>query len=142
MSRQHVSTRPASFVAALLALAGVAMLAGSCSSKSSSAPSGNTGGPTLAFTFPAGGTPANPGTSHQSQFTAVGSWDYHCIPHQTRGMTGTVLVDPSSVVDSALVQVGGGSGFQFVPPSVTIKQNGFVRWVNVSSATNHTVTRP
>lgn len=136
MSLQHIPTRPLFIVTALFALACVAVLAVGCSSKSSSAPSGSSSGPALGFSFPA------TGVSHQFQFTTVGSWAYHCIPHQASGMTGTVIVDASSVVDSVLVQVGGGSGFQFVPASVTIKQNGFVRWVNVSSFTNHTVTRP
>ena len=57
-------------------------------------------------------------------------------------MTGTVIVDATSVTDSALVAVGGGSGTQFVPQTVTIKPNGFVRWANVSSFTLNTVTRP
>lgn len=132
---QHLPTRSTSIVAALFALACVAMLAGGCSKKSSSAPAGGSGGPALGFTFPA------TGVSNQFTFTTVGSWDYHCIPHQASGMTGTVIVATAGA-DSALVQVGGGSGFQFVPASVTIKQGGYVRWVNVSSFTNHTVTRP
>src|SRR5712664_2819718 len=94
MSRQHFPTPFASFVAGLLALACLGMLAGGCSNKSGSAPSGSTGGPALNFAFPA------TGVSHQFTFTAVGSWGYHCIAHGAGGMTGTIIVDPNSTVDS------------------------------------------
>jgi plastocyanin len=135
--------RPAPSLVALFALACVAWLGGGCSSKSTS-PAATVSGPTLAFTFPATGTDlAHPGTSHQFQFTTAGTWDYHCITHATSfNMVGTVIVDPSSVVDSATVAVGAGTGFQFAPQVVTIKPNGFVRWANVSSIGTHTVTRP
>ena len=134
MSHQHTPTRIASSVAALSALACLSLLAVGCSSKSSSAPA-VVSGPAFNFSFPA------TGVSHQLQFTDVGSWGYHCIPHASV-MTGTVIVDASSVVDSALVQVGPGTATVFQPSSVTIKQNGFVRWVNTGSMTIHTVTRP
>jgi plastocyanin len=116
---------------------GLTLLAAGCSSKSSSAPA-VVSGPTFNLSFPA------TGVSHELQFTDVGSWDYHCIPHQGMGMTGTIVVDASSAVDSLAnpVQVGGGTGLQFVPQVVTIKPGGHVRWVNVSGLTIHTVTRP
>ena len=137
MTRQHTSTPRTSLVASLIAVAVLVQLAAGCSSKGTSAPAVTTSGPTWNFTFPANGV------SHQLQFTDVGSWGYRCLTHGGAPyyMTGTVVVDGSSVVDSALVQVGAGSGFQFVPASVTIKPNGFVRWVNMTSATNHTATR-
>ena len=130
--RRHSRLTPIALI-----LACVALLAVGCSSKDSSAPPAtNTGGPALNFSFPA------TGTSHQFQFTTTGSFSYHCIPHQGSGMTGTVIVDAASLVDSVLVQVGPGNSLSFSPNSVTIKQNGFVRWVNVSGMTIHTVTRP
>jgi plastocyanin len=138
MSRQHTSTSLASLVATLTVVAVLAPFAAGCSSKDAGAPAVTTTGPTFNFTFPANGV------SHQLPFTDVGTWGYRCLTHGGAPyyMTGTVVVDGSSVVDSALVQVGGGTGFQFVPASVTIKPSGFVRWVNMTSATNHTVTRP
>jgi plastocyanin len=137
MSCLHAPTRPASLLAALFALTCLGLVAAGCSSKSTGAPAVVTG-PTFNLSFPANGV------SHEVQFNDVGSWDYHCIPHQSVGMTGTIVVDANSTVDSlpaGPVQVGGGTGFQFVPQVVTIKPGGHVRWVNFSGATNHTVTR-
>src|ERR1043166_7590270 len=118
MSIHSRSPRPAPSLPALYALACVALLGGGCSGKSTS-PAATVSGPTLAFTFPAPGTDlAHPGTSHQFQFTTAGTWDYHCITHASSfNMVGTVIVDPSSVVDSATVAVGAGTGFQFAPPA-------------------------
>ena len=115
---------------------------GSGCSKNSTAPTGSTGGPALSFTFPAAQVAAVPGTSHDFQFTTVGTWNYHCAAHQAYGMAGTVIVSASSPTDSALVRVGPSDSLVFSPATVTIKQNGTVRWVNVSSMTIHTVTRP
>lgn len=92
-------------------------------------------GLTLAFTFPA------TGTSRQHTFTAAGVFDYRCGPHGGSGMTGRVTVDAASSNDSMVVSVGSG-GLLFSPASVTIKVGGYVRWVNVSGLTNHTVTYP
>ena len=120
-----------------LAVLAVVALAASCSKKSSTAPNVVVTGPTFNFTFP------QTWTSHEFTFADAGSWDYHCIPHSP-GMSGTVIVDAGSTNDSVLagpVQVGAG-GNNFSPATVTIKPGGKVRWVNVSSATNHTVTRP
>jgi plastocyanin len=36
----------------------------------------------------------------------------------------------------------GAGGFNFSPSTVTIDSGGYVRWVNVSGLTTHTVTRP
>lgn len=113
-----------------------------CSKDNSAAPTGTVGGPSLSFTFPGAAVGVTPGTSHTFQFTTVGSWNYHCTPHQSSGMSGTVNVSASSMVDSALIQVGPSDALVFSPPNVTIKQNGTVRWVNMSSMTIHTVTRP
>lgn len=33
------------------------------------------------------------GQEFQHTFTALGTYDYHCIPHQSLGMTGTVTVE-------------------------------------------------
>ena len=128
--------RPRSHLPLALAVLVVVALAESCSKKSSTAPNQMVTGPTFNFTFP------QTGTSHEFMFPDAGSWDYRCIPHSP-GMSGTVIVSPGSA-DSVLagpVQVGAG-GNNFSPATVTIRPGGTVRWVNVSSATNHTVTRP
>ena len=133
---------------ALFALAFVLITAAvaSCSSSSNStSPTPPVTGPTFSFAFPAAGTVGVPGTSNKRVFNEVGTWNYHCIPHGGSGMTGTIIVDPASLVDSAFVQVGfngTGQDLKFFPSTVTIKTAGYVRWANVSSMTNHTVTRP
>jgi plastocyanin len=119
--------RLAASAAALAALALVA----ACSSKDSSSPQVMLG-PTFDFTFPV------TGTSHTRVFTEVGTWNYGCRAHA--GMSGSIVVDAGSMVDSALVQVGAG-GNLYSPSSVTIRGGGRVRWVNVSGLGNHTVTR-
>ena len=128
-----------------LAFALITAVVASCSSNDSGGPAiPPVTGPTFSFAFPAGGSVATPGTSNKRPFTAgeVGSWGYRCIPHGGSGMTGTVNVVASGApTDSALVQVGAG-GLNFSPQTVTINAGGYVRWINVSSMTNHTVTRP
>ena len=126
---------------AIPALVLVAAIGTGCSSKSSNttAPA-PVPGPNFSYAFPA------TGTSNKRVFTAteVGSWDYHCIPHQSAGMVGTVVVVAGTPVDSAVVQVGfngTGQDFKFFPSTVTIHAGGYVRWVNASSLTTHTVTR-
>jgi hypothetical protein len=76
--------------------------------------------------------------SAQMTFATAGSIGYHCIAHQAMGMVGTVQVDATGA-DSMLVLIGG-SGFSFAPATAHIKPGGYVRWVNASSLTNHTVT--
>ncbi len=119
-------------LAALISLAG-------CSSSKSSTPTSPGGGVSLSFsyTFPA------VGSSSSQVFANAGSFAYHCAVHQGSGMTGTVVVDAASAVDSAVVQVGSGSSNVFNPASVTIKPGGLVRWVRPVgvSASNHTATR-
>ena len=135
-----------------LAFVLVAAVVASCSkSSNSTAPTPPTSGPTFSFGFPATGTLASPGTSNRRIFTAteVGTWTYHCIPHASAGMTGTVVVDAAATADSALVGVGANNALQFAQivngafgsSSVTIKPGGYVRWVNVSNMNVHTVTR-
>jgi plastocyanin len=125
----------------LPALAVVAIaLAGSPGCKKSTAPTyggtlGATSGPSFNFTFPA------TGTSQTFTFADTGSWGYHCTPHQNMGMTGTVVVTATATTDSALVIVGVPAN-SFSPASVSIRPNGYVRWVNGSAVTIHTVTRP
>jgi len=139
------------------ALALIAAIGAGCSSSStnSTAPA-PVPGPNFSFAFPTAGSVATPGTSNRRFFTKneVGSWTYRCIPHGSSGMRGTVIVDTLSTRDSATVEVGavgtnaGGLNFVCVTcdvpgsNSVTIKRGGYVRWFNVSTMTNHTVTRP
>lgn len=118
------------------------LLVSGCSSKDSSSPAPAAGGPALSFSFPVAGTPTVVGSQHIATFNEAGSWGYYCIPHQSSGMTGTVVVSSSSSNDSAYVQVGASGGLSFFPQTVTIKVGGTVRWANVSAMTNHTVTRP
>jgi len=92
-------------------------------------------GPTFEFTFPA------QGVSHEFVFTEAGDWGYDCRPHELAGMLGMIRVRETSTRDSALVAVGSG-GLRFNPDTVTIKLNGRIRWVNVSTVVNHTVSRP
>lgn len=93
------------------------------------------GGPSFNLTFPA------QNVSRQFTFTTAGTWDYHCTAHSN--MDGVVVVDAGSANDSALVDVSSaGMAQTYTPSSVTIKPGGSVRWVNKSTMTNHTVTRP
>jgi len=109
--------------------------------KGPTSPGGGGGGspPTFSLTFPA------TGTSRQFTFDTPGTWDYHCIPHAP-GMAGTVIVDAAATLDSDTVAVGRDASYNqalsFKPSTVTIKPGGHVRWVNRSSMTSHTVTRP
>ena len=80
------------------------------------------------------------GVSQSAKFTFpnAGTFGYHCIPHRAMGMVGTVQVDGSGA-DSLVVQIAA-SGLTFSPATAHIKTGGYVRWVNASGATNHTVT--
>ena len=126
-----------------LVLAGLvlALGAGACSKSSSpTAPygggggtgGGNTGGTSFNF------GPFAVGQSASFTFPSAGTFGYHCIPHRTMGMVGSVQVGASGS-DSAVVQIAV-SGFSFTPAAVQIKTGGHVRWVNASSSAVHTVT--
>ncbi len=119
----------------------VALGAGSCSKSSPTAPygggyggGGGGGGTGTAFNF----GPFAAGQSAKQVFANAGSFGYHCIPHQSMGMVASVLVDAAGV-DSQVVQIGA-TGLNFTPAAAHIKTGGYVRWVNASSFTNHTVT--
>ncbi|HXS82273.1 MAG TPA: hypothetical protein VN896_06085 [Methylomirabilota bacterium] len=118
-----------------------AILAGCSKSSDSTAPTPPVIGPTFSLAFPAQGTAGTPGTSNRLFFHDVGAWAYHCIPHGSSGMTGTINVVVGAA-DSAFVQVGAGNTLSFSPATVTIDTGGYVRWANVSNMSNHTVTRP
>ncbi len=122
--------------AALVTLAAGEAVFG-CSKKSSPTSPGGGGGGTAPAPFDLHFTAQ--GVSQQLTFPNASTFGYHCTPHQSAGMTGTVTVS-SAGTDSALVSVGFNNLNQFNPASVTIKANGHVRWVNVSTSTNHTVT--
>ena len=127
---RRVSTRLA--LASLLVAVTVAVAACSKSSSPTSPTGGGSGTP-----FDLG--PFARGQSATVTFATAGTFPYHCVPHASMGMRGTVQVDAGGS-DSAVVQVGAG-GFAFAPSSAHIKPGGSVRWVNVSTLTNHTVTR-
>lgn len=130
-------TRRATLVIAALYTFALVVIFGCGSGGGGGSPT-NPGGanPTFNLTFPA--------TGHSQSFTFAdaGTWNYRCSPHGSSGMTGSVTVSASAVDDSAVVNVGPGNTFTFSPSSVSIKPGGYVRWVNQSNMTNHTVTRP
>ena len=136
-------TKPMSAPRIPAALAGIAaifaLLVCSCSSGSSSAPTAPGPGPSQAgtrfnFSFPA------TGVSHTYVFPDTGDWNYLCLKHGVDGMRGTVFVRASSLRDSAYVRVGWGGNRVFSPDTVTIRPNGIVRWMNVSTDPEHTAT--
>ena len=127
-----------------LVLAGlvIALGAGACS-KSSSPTSPYGGGGGTGGGGSSGGTSFNfgpfaVGQSASFTFASAGTFGYHCIPHRTMGMVGSVQVDASGS-DSAVVQIAL-SGLSFTPAAAHIKTGGHVRWVNASSSAVHTVT--
>jgi hypothetical protein len=120
-------------LAALLAVLGV----GACSKSGS--PVAPYGGGGVGGT----GAPFNLGPFGLNQsatltFTNAGTFGYHCIPHQSMGMTGSVQVEAGGP-DSALVQIAA-SGLTYTPATARIRPGGRVRWVNASASTVHTVT--
>lgn len=119
-------------LAASLVLLGLA----ACKSGSTTDPYGGGGGGNPGTHFNLG--PFAAGQSLSFTFTTAGTFPYHCVPHASMGMRGTVQVDAAGA-DSALVQIGA-SGYSFTPSTAHIKPGAAVRWVNASSLTNHTVT--
>ena len=116
-------------LASLLAVLGIA----SCTSSSPTAPDGGGGGGT---TFNLG--PFGVGQSATFTFPSAGTFGYHCIPHRSMGMVGTVQVDAGGA-DSTVVQIAV-TGLTYTPPTAHIRPGGHVRWVNASNSTVHTVT--
>ncbi|MBI1796202.1 MAG: hypothetical protein HYR74_04030 [Candidatus Eisenbacteria bacterium] len=115
-----------------LLLAGVFVIAISCSKSTS--PAGGGGGGALELNS---GTLVN-GASYSHVFANAAVYGYHCQIHGT-GMAGSVTVAGGGA-DSMLVSVGPGGTLSYSPNAVTIKPGGTVRWINVSGGTNHTVT--
>jgi plastocyanin len=129
MTSKHVLSRVVIF-ATLAAMLGVA----SCSKGGSpTAPDGDGGGAGSLFNL----GPFALGQSARFTFANAGTVGYHCIPHRSMGMIGTVQVDAGGS-DSVVVQISSAN--QFVPSAVHIKPGGYVRWVNSSGSTEHTVT--
>ena len=119
-------------LAVLLAVLGVS----ACSkSGSPTAPHGSGGGGT-GTTFNLG--PFGLNQSATLTFANVGTFGYHCIPHQTMGMTGSIQVEAGGP-DSALVQIAA-NGLTYTPPTAHVRPGGQVRWSNASTSTVHTVT--
>jgi plastocyanin len=73
------------------------------------------------------------GQSVEHSFDRAGTYGYYCSAHRTN--TASVLVD-SDGADSVVVQIAASA---FTPAVAHIKSGGYVRWVNSSTATNHTV---
>lgn len=117
-------------------LVALSLALASCGSKDKPVSPGGGGGPTppapFNFSFP------RTGHSVQLAFPNAGVFGYRCTQHSGSGMTGGVTVN-SSGLDSVVVGVGQG-GLFFNPAAVTIKPGGNVRWVNVSTRSDHTVT--
>lgn len=129
MTSNRIRNR-ALLLASLLAV----LAAASCSKYGSpTAPSG--GGGTTGGLLNLG--PFALGQSAVFTFPSAGTVGYHCIPHQSMGMVGTVQVDAAGA-DSLVVQLT--SADRFAPSTAHIKPGGHVRWVNASSSTVHTVT--
>lgn len=110
----------------------------SCSS--GGGPPAAPGGPGPAPTAPAPFDLSFPRSGHSERldFPNAGSFGYRCRKHGSSGMAGGVMVSAGGL-DSVVVSVGSG-GNVFSPASVTIKPGGYVRWVNASSRSDHTVT--
>lgn len=129
------------FVTFGLVLAGLAaaVYLVSCASSGGGGSPTSPGGGTVSFSF----TFPSVGSSSSQVFATAGNYAYHCNAHQGVGMTGAVVVDAGSAVDSAIVNVGSGSTNVFAPSSVTIKPGGLVRWVRPAgvSASNHSAVR-
>lgn len=120
-------------VARLVAMLAVTVLLGCSKSTDSTAPPVVTG-PRFDFRFPGAGPN---GTSQKLVFTDVGTWNYVCTTHAP-GMAGTITVAAAGL-DSQVVNLTNSDTFS--PATVTLKQGGYIRWVNQSGMTNHTVTR-
>ncbi len=134
-----MSCRPLLVVGGLFAIIALVIVLASCGSGGTGGPNpggGSSGGPSFDFSFP------STGTSRAFAFADSGAWDYQCSPHGgCCGMKGVVIVSSLATAESALVQVGPSNDLRFSPDTVRIKPGRTVRWVNVSSASNHTVTR-
>jgi len=132
--KTHRSRTQALLLASLFALFG----AGCKSYGSPTAPYGNGGGAGGGSSTSFGLGPFALEQSARLTFPSAGTFGYHCIPHESMGMRGTVQVDASGA-DSSLVRIAA-SGLTFSPAMAHIKPGGTVRWVNASSSTIHTVT--
>jgi hypothetical protein len=131
-----MSSRPARLLSAFVLMLALAIIAGCSSGGDSTSPTPPVTGPTFSVSFPAALA------SQQITFTDVGTWTYHCIPHGT-AMSGNVVVLAGGSPDSQVVSIQGGVGIgNYSPPTATIHQGGYVRWVNNSGFNGHTVTRP
>ena len=72
------------------------------------------------------------------QYTRDLFFDGYLRNPRDRGLAANVD-DGRALVDECH---GAGNAFVFSPNTVTIHAGGYVRWVNVSALTTHTVTRP
>ncbi|MFC4549774.1 MULTISPECIES: plastocyanin/azurin family copper-binding protein [Halorussus] len=100
------------------------------------------------------GTPGDYGTvydrgyEYSHTFEVEGTYEFVCIPHETAGMVGTIVVgDPpaettgqnttdSATADSLPVKVGPGGGLTFEPAELTVTSGTTVEWVWESDSHN------
>jgi len=50
------------------------------------------------------------GESYEHTFDVTGTYEYFCIPHETAGMTGTVVVEEGATLGGGGGEGGGGGG--------------------------------
>lgn len=87
-----------------------------------------------------GGTPGGTGTVYDAgheyshTFETPGRYEFHCEPHRSAGMQGTIEV----IEPDATVTVGPGGELVYDPATVEVDPGDVVRWVWDSD--NHTVT--
>jgi plastocyanin len=120
----------------LTGIGAVALIAVIWACSSNNSPTNPNGGGGGGLELNSAGIP--PGGVFQHTFASAGSFPYHCTIHAA--MTGNnVMVNASSMNDSAFVQIVSTATPGFNPSSVTVKPGGHVRWLNANNVT-HTVT--
>ncbi|HYM80311.1 MAG TPA: hypothetical protein VEY91_02740 [Candidatus Limnocylindria bacterium] len=121
------------FAAAALLLT-LALFAG-CSDDTS--PTNPPAGSTL--TFNSGAMPN--GRSFQMTFPTAGTAPYVCGIHPGTMFGNSVTVAATATLDSVVVTIVSLSTPGFSPSAVTIKPNGYVRWVNADAMTHSVESR-
>ncbi len=92
----------------------------------------------------------SPESTFAHTFEAEGVYEYFCVPHETAGMTGTVVVgspststttttSPTTTPDGSAATVELSDTLTFSPETIEVEAGSTVRWENVG-AIGHTVT--